>query len=41
MVGIKDYSKKAGGSISSGCSAMNGSSKLTEETRTRVQTIDQ
>ncbi|MGH2245697.1 LacI family DNA-binding transcriptional regulator, partial [Enterococcus faecalis] len=39
MVGIKDIAKKAGVSISTVSYALNGSSKITEETRTRIQTI--
>ncbi|MGH2220933.1 LacI family DNA-binding transcriptional regulator, partial [Enterococcus faecalis] len=34
MVGIKDIAKKAGVSISTVFYALNGSSKVTEETRT-------
>ena len=39
MVGIKDIAKKAGVSISTVSYALNGSSKVTEETRTRIQAI--
>ena len=38
MVGIKDIAK-AGVSISTVSYALNGSSKVTEETRTRIQAI--
>lgn len=39
MVGIKDIAKKAGVSISTVSYALNGSPKVTEETRTRIQAI--
>ncbi|KAF1302718.1 LacI family DNA-binding transcriptional regulator [Candidatus Enterococcus willemsii] len=39
MVGIKDIAKKAGVSISTVSYALNGSSKVTEETRARIQAI--
>lgn len=39
MVGIKDIAKKAGVSISTVSYALNGSSKVTEETRSRIQLI--
>lgn len=39
MAGIKDIAKKAGVSISTVSYALNGSSKVTEETRARIQTI--
>ena len=39
MVGIKDIAKKAGVSISTVSYALNGSPKITEETRARIQAI--
>lgn len=39
MVGIKDIAKKAGVSISTVSYALNGSTKVTEETRARIQAI--
>ncbi|KAF1297504.1 LacI family transcriptional regulator [Enterococcus sp. JM4C] len=39
MVGIKDIAKKAGVSISTVSYALNGSPKVTEETRARIQAI--
>lgn len=37
MVGIKDIAQKAGVSISTVSYALNGSPKVTEETRARIQ----
>lgn len=39
MVGIKDIAQKAGVSISTVSYALNGSPKVTEETRARIQAI--
>lgn len=39
MVGIKEIAKKAGVSISTVSYALNGSPKVTEATRARIQAI--